>query len=241
MTVSPRMRAISIVLVASLGCSSALPAAPTGTVDGALDILTRVFLRSDFSVKLDASAACATVAVAVGGAGLNVTARSAVDAVAAVAQFARETFNASFAWAHSGGSTLGSLPAAGSPWPSSAAPFALCRVVPWTYYQNVVQSSYSNAWWNESRWRAEVDWMALHGVNIALAYGGQEALFRNVYLALGLSDAELGAFFNGPAFLSWSRGQGQAGVGGPLPQWWYAQQLALNQALVGMMRAGERA
>ena len=56
--------------------------------------------------------------------------------------------------------------------------------------------------------------MALHGINVALAYGGQEALFRTVYLSLGLTDEELGAFFNGPAFLSWSRGQGMAGVGG---------------------------
>lgn len=42
-------------------------------------------------------------------------------------------------------------------------------------------------------------------------------------------------FFNGPAFLSWSRGQGMAGVGGAdafdpaakgaLPSWWFDQQV----------------
>jgi hypothetical protein len=79
--------------------------------------------------------------------------------------------------------------------------------------------------------------MAAHGVNLALAYGGQEALFADVYASLGLNESELGAFFNGPAFLSWSRGQGQAGVGGPLPGWWYGAQLSLNQRVVAGMQA----
>ena len=214
----------------------ALPLPPSGTTLGALGVLARVFSRSDFSVTLSPSAACATVLG--GGAVLRVQARTAVDAVAAVAQYARETFNASFAWAHTGGSTLGSIQPVGAMWPQPAGgPLSLCRAVPWTYYQNVVQSSYSNVWWNASRWQTEVDFMALHGINIGLAYAGQEALFRQVYMELGLTDADLGAFFNGPAFLSWSRGQGMAGVGGPLPSWWYASQLSLNQEVVGMMNA----
>lgn len=214
----------------------ALPVPPVGTASGAVGVLARVFSRSDFSVVLDPTASCATVSG--GSPTLRVKARTAVDAVAAVAQYAREQFNASFSWAHTGGSTLGSIQPAGAAWPQPAGgSFSLCRAVPWTYYQNVVQSSYSNVWWNASRWQTEVDWMALHGVNIALAYAGQEALFRQVYMELGLTDADLGAFFNGPAFLSWSRGQGMAGVGGPLPQWWYSSQLTLNEAVVGMMNS----
>ena len=77
--------------------------------------------------------------------------------------------------------------------------------------------------------------MALNGVNLALAYGGQEALWRETFLSLGLNDTALGAYFGGPAYLSWSRGQGLQGTGGPLPQWWYASQLELNQAVVSFM------
>lgn len=222
--------------------ATALPPPPAGTVAGALATLSRVFSRdasSAFSVSLNPGAACARVVSGGGGAQpLRVTARTAVDAVAAVAQYARETFNASFSWAHAGGSSLGSMPPPGVPLPPPAGgELTLCRAINYTYYQNVVQASYSNAWWNATRWQAEVDWMAVHGVNIALAYGGQEALFREVYLALGLNDTQLGYFFNGPAFLAWSRGQGQAGVGGPLPAWWYKQQLELNQGIVVMMNA----
>ena len=54
-------------------------------------------------------------------------------------------------------------------------------------------------------------------------------------------------YFNGPAYLSWSRGQGQADVGGydsfynkstggALPPWWYEQQAALGKQQANRMR-----
>ena len=64
----------------------------------------------------------------------------------------------------------------------------VCRQGPYSYYQNVVQVSYSNVWWDLSRWTAELDWMALHGVNVCLAYTGQEALWRATFMQLGLND-----------------------------------------------------
>jgi len=105
----------------------------------------------------------------------------------------------------------------------------------YSYYMNVVQYSYSNAWWDFARWRQELDWAALHGINVALAYGGQEALWREVFLSLGLNASDVDAYFDGPAFLAWSRGQGMMGQGGPLPTWWYAQQQQLNQLVVAAM------
>lgn len=230
---------ISISLVFLPCCTFALPLPIVGTIDGAYDTLSRALqinARSYFSISLDPTTKCASISS--GASSLNVIAPSAVDAVAVVAQYVRESFNASFSWANTGGSTLGSLPTNGSPLPQPYdGSLKLCRVVNYTYYQNVVQSSYSNVWWNKTRWQDEVDWMALHGINLALAYGGQEALYRKVYLSLGITDEELGSFFDGPAYLSWSRGQGMAGVGGPLPSWWYESQLQLNQDVVAMMLA----
>jgi hypothetical protein len=89
----------------------------------------------------------------------------------------------------------------------------------WTYYQNVVDSSYSFAFWDSTRWEAEIDWMCLTGVNLALMYTGQESVLQDLYAELGInltSSSASGerAFFNGPAFLSWSRGQRQSDVGG---------------------------
>ncbi|KAI2583100.1 NAGLU isoform 5, partial [Pongo abelii] len=55
------------------------------------------------------------------------------------------------------------------------------------YYQNVCTQSYSFVWWDWARWEREIDWMALNGINLALAWSGQEAIWQRVYLALGLT------------------------------------------------------
>ena len=45
--------------------------------------------------------------------------------------------------------------------------------------------------------------MALNGINMPLAFVGQEILWRQVYIHFGLTPHELEAFFSGPAYLPW--------------------------------------
>lgn len=40
--------------------------------------------------------------------------------------------------------------------------------------------SYSFVWWDWARWEWELDWMALNGINLALAWSGQEAIWQRV-------------------------------------------------------------
>lgn len=40
--------------------------------------------------------------------------------------------------------------------------------------------SYSFVWWDWARWEQEIDWMALNGINLALAWSGQEAIWQRV-------------------------------------------------------------
>lgn len=40
--------------------------------------------------------------------------------------------------------------------------------------------SYSFLWWDWARWEQEIDWMALNGINLALAWSGQEAIWQRV-------------------------------------------------------------
>jgi hypothetical protein len=96
--------------------------------------------------------------------------------------------------------------------------------------------------------------MALVGVNIALMYTGQEKVLLEVYKQAGVDLTNASGdldYFNGPAYLSWSRGQSQASTGGldvfhnasagasggALPSWWFAQQAALGRRQAQMMRA----
>lgn len=58
-------------------------------------------------------------------------------------------------------------------------------------------------WWDWARWQRELDWMALNGINMALAFTGQEAVWQRVYLQLGLDQGDVDRHFTGPAFLAW--------------------------------------
>lgn len=78
--------------------------------------------------------------------------------------------------------------------------------VPLRQHFNVVTFGYSTAFWNWERWEFEIDWMALHGINMPLAMTGQEKIWQKVWKEhYGLSDTDLNDFFTGPAFLPWFR------------------------------------
>jgi alpha-N-acetylglucosaminidase len=67
------------------------------------------------------------------------------------------------------------------------------------YYLNYCTFNYSMAWWDWDRWQQEIDWMALHGINMPLAITGEEYTWHQVYRKMGFTDEELKNFFSGPA------------------------------------------
>ncbi|XP_066952464.1 LOW QUALITY PROTEIN: alpha-N-acetylglucosaminidase-like [Macrobrachium rosenbergii] len=104
------------------------------------------------------------------------------------------------------------------------------------YYQNVCTVSYSMAWWDWARWEREIDWMALNGINIPLAFTGQEAIWQRVYTKMGIKQEELDEHFAGPAFLAWGRMGNIRGWGGPLPESWHTKTLTLQHQILERMR-----
>lgn len=83
------------------------------------------------------------------------------------------------------------------------------------YYQNIFTWSYSFVWWDLQRWRRHIDWMAMMGINLALA-PNQEFIWEELYAMLGLSDMEIDNHFAGSAFEAWQRMGLIRGWGGPL-------------------------
>ena len=49
------------------------------------------------------------------------------------------------------------------------------------YHENVCVLSYTMAFWQWSDWERHIDWMALNGINMPLAFTGQEEIWRRVY------------------------------------------------------------
>ena len=85
------------------------------------------------------------------------------------------------------------------------------------YYLNYCTFNYSMSWWDWDRWEKEIDWMALHGINMPLAITGEEYTWYLVYKEMGFTDDDLKDFFCGPSYFSWFWMGNLDGWGGPLP------------------------
>lgn len=104
------------------------------------------------------------------------------------------------------------------------------------YYLNYCTHSYSMAFWNWDRWEKEIDWMALHGINMPLAVTGSEPLWRNVLRTLGYPEEKITDFVAGPGFQAWWLMNNLEGWGGPNPDAYYDRQEALQKKIVARMR-----
>jgi alpha-N-acetylglucosaminidase len=100
------------------------------------------------------------------------------------------------------------------------------------YYLNYCTFNYSMSWWDWKRWEKEIDWMALHGINMPLAVTGEEYTWYMVYKEMGFSDPELQSFFSGPAYFSWFWMGNLDGWGGPLPLSWMKSHEELQKQIV---------
>ena len=105
------------------------------------------------------------------------------------------------------------------------------------YYLNVCTYGYTMPYWDWKRWEQEIDWMALHGVNMPLALVGYEAILARVWKKMGLTDKEINSYFVGPAHLPWMRMGNISGVDGPLDADWHADQISLQHKILSRMRA----
>ena len=88
--------------------------------------------------------------------------------------------------------------------------------VDYRYYLNYCTFSYSMSVWTWDRWQKEIDWMALHGINMPLQIVGLDVVWRNLLVNdLGYTKDEANAFIAGPCFQAWWGMNNLEGWGGP--------------------------
>lgn len=104
------------------------------------------------------------------------------------------------------------------------------------FYLNYCTFSYSMAFWDWKRWEKEIDWMALHGINLSYALVGTESIWYNVLSELGYSEAEINNFIAGPGFLAWWMMNNMEAWGGPNYKRWYSQQATLQKKILKRMK-----
>ncbi len=108
---------------------------------------------------------------------------------------------------------------------------------PYRYYLNYCTFSYSMSTWTWERWQQEIDWMALHGINMPLQIVGLDVLWRKLLMNhYGYSKDEANNFIAGPCFQAWWGMNNLEGWGGPNPDWWYTRQEQLCKKILDRER-----
>ncbi|PWS32873.1 alpha-N-acetylglucosaminidase [Pedobacter paludis] len=110
-------------------------------------------------------------------------------------------------------------------------------VVPLRYALNYCTINYTMSFYTWKDWERELDWMALNGVNIALAPVGAEEVWQNTLKRMGYSEKETFSFIPGPAFTAWWLMGNLEGWGGPINQNFIYQQTVLQKKILKRMKA----
>ena len=105
------------------------------------------------------------------------------------------------------------------------------------YYLNYCTFSYSMSVWTWERWEQEIDWMAMHGINMPLQIVGLDVVWKKLLTEdLGYTSSQADKFIAGPCFQAWWGMNNLEGWGGPNPSWWYERQEQLAKKIVSRQR-----
>ena len=217
-----------------------------GNVSAVETLLERVLPGSSSHFELSLALACpgipsgrACFTIADGGGGSAartvITGTSASELTGGLGIYLREYCGMTFGWER-GGSSRVFTPAS---WPRVGSPVSRARSVPYSHVTQVCTHSYTLVWHGWAEWERFIDWMALAGHNSIVAPTGQEEIQYKIFTEqFGLVDSEVRNWTNGPAFLTWSRGQNSHGnsIAGPLPRSFMKGQWALARQILSRYR-----
>ena len=187
---------LALLHLVALSAASGQSAPGDGGVAAARGLLTRLLPDHADSFRLEArapsackgkTAKCFGYASALPGPKVAVYGTSGVELAMGINHYLKYVGNVSVSWEQTGGNQL-SLP------PRLPAPPSAVHVERSTelhYYANVCTFSYSFVWYSLADWVREIDWMALQGINLPLAYTGQEAVYQKLYNQFGISNESL--------------------------------------------------
>ncbi|MFV8327531.1 alpha-N-acetylglucosaminidase TIM-barrel domain-containing protein [Flavobacterium sp. ZS1P14] len=104
------------------------------------------------------------------------------------------------------------------------------------YALNYCTYNYSMSFYQWKDWEKELDWMALHGVNLMLAINGTEMVWQKTLAQFGFSDKEIKDFIPGPAYTAWWLMGNLEGWGGPVSNAMIDRQMELQKKMLARMK-----
>lgn len=105
------------------------------------------------------------------------------------------------------------------------------------YAYNFCTHSYTMAFWGETQWKNELDYLALNGFNAILDVTGAEEVYRRFLNELGYSNDEAKDWLVGPSYYGWQYMANMENVNGPIPDSWFADRTQLARENQRKMRA----
>ena len=237
---------ISNMLLVMAAASSSNPSFPphlVGTTTAVSDLLERILPQSSsqfiFTLAPASSPDAAnsfTLHDAPGGK-IAITGTTASELTGGLGVYLREYCGMTIGWERGGGTYVFTP----STWPTigDGTKVSRARSVPWSHVTQVCTHSYTLVWHDWEKWEHFIDWMALAGHNSIVAPKGQEEVQYKVFTEqFNVSDIDARNWTNGPAWLTWSRGQNShgSGIGGPLPRSYMKGQWALQRQILARYR-----
>lgn len=103
------------------------------------------------------------------------------------------------------------------------------------YAYNYCTHGYTMTWWDWAQWEKEIDWLALHGFNLALVIQGQEAVWQNTFSRFGYTKEEMRSWLCAPTHMPWQFMGNMEGMMPP-PQSIIDRRAKLGREIVARMR-----
>lgn len=104
------------------------------------------------------------------------------------------------------------------------------------YALNYCTYNYSMSFYKWKDWENELDWMALHGVNLMLAINGTEIVWQKTLEQFGFTDKVIKEFIPGPAYTAWWLMGNLEGWGGPVSNEMINRQMELQKKILTRMK-----
>lgn len=160
--------------------------------------------------------------------GIRIAAPSTRLAAAGVGCYLRSVAGAHWSWCGNRLDTAMPIP---------TETLAFTPTLPHSLAYNYCTLSYTMAFWDETRWRAELDRLALYGFEYFLVQAGLPEVWRRTLRDLGYPENRIAAFIPDDAAAAWWNMGNLEGLGGPVPEADIQKNAALGRWIVQEARA----
>lgn len=120
--------------------------------------------------------------------------------------------------------------------PAPPAPIEMPARYPWRYALNENTDGYTTPYWDEARWRREIDILALQGVNAMLVERGMDEVLYRTFREFGYGDEEIRAWITSPAHQNWQLMGNMCCFNGPISRALLDKRAASGRRIVAMLR-----